>query len=256
MSNRRTIRRGSKGDDVRRWQAFLLMDGYRIGLADGNFGRKTETATKQYQIKKGLKADGIVGPGTWKFVPNNFIPVLPAIPVDKPSISSESSSTNNNKPSNLIWPKQDYKSMTNFYGAVGENQTKLSLPYPMKLAWDKNTTLNKITCHKKCVEAFYNIFENTLKVYGQKDITKLKLDLFGGCLNVRKMRGGSAWSIHSWGAAIDLDPDNNQLKWGKDRASFGKKEYEEFWKIVESEGAVSLGRARNFDWMHFQFAKL
>jgi peptidoglycan hydrolase-like protein with peptidoglycan-binding domain len=248
MSNRRTIRRGSKGDDVRRWQAFLLMDGYRIGLADGNFGRKTENATKQYQIKKGLKGDGIVGPGTWKFVPENFIPVLPAIPIDKPSIIS--------KPTNLIWPKQDYKSMVEFYGPVGENQTKLTLPYPMKLAWDKNTTLNKITCHKKCTEAFYNIFENTLKTYGDKDIAKLRLDLFGGCLNVRRVRGGSSWSIHSWGAAIDLDPDRNQLKWGKDKAAFGKKEYEEFWKIVESEGAVSLGRARNFDYMHFQFALL
>lgn len=255
MTTKRTIRRGSKGDDVRRWQAFLLMDGYRIGLADGNFGRKTETATKQFQSKKGLKADGIVGPSTWRFVPNNFIPVLPAIPVNKPA-------ANNNKPhiiskpTNLVWPKQGYNSMVNFYGPVGENQTKLSLPYPMKLAWDTKTTLNRITCHKKCVEAFHNIFENALKAYGQKDITRLRLDIFGGCLNVRKMRGGSAWSIHSWGAAIDLDPDNNQLKWGKDKATFGKKEYEEFWKIVEREGATSLGRARNFDWMHFQFADL
>ena len=257
MSNRRTIRRGSKGDDVRRWQAFLLMDGYRIGLADGNFGRKTENATKQYQIKKGLKGDGIVGPSTWKFVPENFIPVLPAIPVDKPStFTTPEKPSTIVKPSNLTWPKQDYKSMTNFYGPVGENQTKLSLPYPMKLAWDANIVLNKITCHKKCTEAFYNIFERTLKAYGQKDITKLKLDLFGGCLNVRRMRGGSAWSIHSWGAAVDLDPDRNQLKWDKDKAAFGKKEYDEFWNIVESEGAVSLGRTRNFDWMHFQFAKL
>jgi len=258
MTTRRTIRRGSKGDDVRRWQAFLLMDGYRIGLADGNFGQKTETATKQFQSKKGLKADGIVGTNTWKFVPNNFIPVLPAIPVNKPS----SNNNNNNKPSvpskpsNLVWPKQDYNSMVNFYGPVGENQTKLTLPYPMKLAWDTKTTLTRITCHKKCSESFYNIFEKALKQYGQKEVTRLRLDLFGGCLNVRKMRGGSAWSIHSWGAAIDLDPDRNQLKWGRDKAAFGKKEYEPFWKIVENEGAVSLGRARNFDYMHFQFARL
>jgi peptidoglycan hydrolase-like protein with peptidoglycan-binding domain len=258
MTTRRTIRRGSKGDDVRRWQAFLLMDGYRIGLADGNFGQKTETATKQFQSKKKLKADGIVGPRTWKFVPNNFIPVLPAIPVNKPS----SNNNNNNKPSapskpsNLVWPKQDYNSMVNFYGPVGENQTKLTLPYPMKLAWGTSTTLIRITCHKKCSESFYNIFEKTLNQYGQKEITRLRLDLFGGCLNVRKMRGSSAWSTHSWGCAIDLDPDRNQLKWGRDRATFARKEYEPFWKIVENEGAVSLGRARNFDWMHFQFAKL
>jgi peptidoglycan hydrolase-like protein with peptidoglycan-binding domain len=251
MTNRKTIRRGSKGDDVRRWQAFLLMDGYRIGLADGNFGRKTETATKQYQTKKGLRIDGIVGPEVWKNVPNNFIPVLPAIPVDK-------SATNNNKPAiiskptNLIWPKQDYKSMVEFYGPVGENQTKLLLPYPMKLAWDTKTTLNKITCHKKCAGSLGTILENIKKIYGEKEIQRLRLDIFGGCLNVRKMRGGSAWSTHSWGCAIDVDPDNNQLRWGKDRAAFGRPEYKEFLDCFEQQGWVSLLRARNFDAMHMQ----
>jgi hypothetical protein len=80
--------------------------------------------------------------------------------------------------------------------------------------------------------------------------------MFGGCVNVRRMRGGSSWSIHSWGAAVDLDPDNNQLKWSKPKATFSRTEYNDFWKIVESEGWTSLGRARNFDWMHFQAAYL
>jgi hypothetical protein len=125
----------------------------------------------------------------------------------------------------------------------------------MKLAWDTGTIVKKISCNQKCTKAIYSIFEKTLNVYG-KDISKLRLDLFGGCVNVRKMRGGSSWSIHSWGAAVDMDPDNNQLKWGKDRASFAKAVYDDYWKIVEAEDATSLGRSRNFDWMHFQFADL
>ena len=87
-------------------------------------------------------------------------------------------------------------------------------------------------------------------------IKELRLNRFGGCLNVRKMRGGSAWSIHSWGAAIDIDPDRNQLKWGKDKAFLARSEYEPFWKIVEAEGWTSLLRARNFDAMHIQAANL
>jgi hypothetical protein len=146
--------------------------------------------------------------------------------------------------------------MVNFYGPVGENQTKLEVPYKLKLAWAPSTTLTKITCHEKVAKSLYSIFENTLKTYGEKEISKLRLDLFGGCLNVRKMRGGSSWSIHSWGAAVDFDPDNNQLKWTKDKASFAKKEYDNFWKIVEKEGWVSLGRERNYDWMHIQSARL
>jgi hypothetical protein len=152
------------------------------------------------------------------------------------------------------WPRQNYASMTAFYGGPGQNQTQLVLPYPMVLAWDSGAVVKKITCNKKCVDSLHNIFEKTLKTYGLQDIKKLRLDVFGGCLNVRRMRGGSSWSIHSWGAAVDLDPDNNQLKMGRDEASFAKKEYLPFWKIVESEGWVSLGRAKNYDWMHFQAA--
>jgi len=246
------IKKGSKGANVRKWQAFLMMNGYQIDLADGNFGSSTDKATREFQKKNNLKVDGVVGIKTWKFLPKNFIPILPALKVNKNMQKEEAKIlrvTND-------WPKQNYATMTAFYGGPGENQTQLSLPYAMVLAWDTGTAVKKITCNKKCQESLYNIFEKTLKVYGIEDIKKLKLNLFGGCLNVRKMRGGSSWSIHSWGAAIDLDPNNNQLKWGKDRATFAKKEYLDFWKIVENEGWISLGRAKNYDWMHFQAAKL
>ena len=155
------------------------------------------------------------------------------------------------------WPKQNYASMVDYYGPVGENQTLLVLPYTLKLAWDSTSVVKRLTCNVKVAESLHSIFEQTLKVYGEKELRKLKLDVFGGCLNVRKMRGSAtSWSIHSWGAAIDLDPDKNQLKWDNTKATFAKKEYEPFWKIVEGEGWVSLGRQKNYDWMHFQAAKL
>lgn len=111
------------------------------------------------------------------------------------------------------WPNQNYTAMVEYYGSVGENQTLLILPYTLKLAWDPTSVVKKLTCNVKVAESLHSIFEQTLKVYGEKDLRKLRLDVFGGCLNVRKMRGSTtSWSIHSWGAAIDLDPDNNQLK--------------------------------------------
>ena len=153
------------------------------------------------------------------------------------------------------WPSQDYKSMVKFYGNVGENQTSIVLPYTMKLDWDLKTSIKKMTCHEKVAPSLIRIFTKIKDTYGD-DISKLHLDLFGGCLNVRKKRGGSTWSIHSWGAAVDLSPDRNQLKWGKDKAEFAKPVYDKFWKIVEDEGWTSLGRKCNFDWMHFQSANL
>lgn len=66
------LKKGSKGDDVKKLQAFL-----RIG-ADGDFGSGTEAAVKAWQTKNGLSADGIVGDKTWAKM---FPPTDPKIPV-------------------------------------------------------------------------------------------------------------------------------------------------------------------------------
>jgi putative chitinase len=53
-----TLRRGSKGEAVKRMQA-------KLGLtADGDFGPGTEAALKKWQAANGLTADGVVGPKT------------------------------------------------------------------------------------------------------------------------------------------------------------------------------------------------
>lgn len=53
-----TLRRGSKGDLVKKLQA-------KLGLtADGDFGPGTEAAVKKWQTANGLTADGVAGPKT------------------------------------------------------------------------------------------------------------------------------------------------------------------------------------------------
>jgi putative chitinase len=53
-----TLRRGSKGEDVKKMQA-------KLGLAaDGDFGPGTEAALKKWQAANGLTADGVAGPKT------------------------------------------------------------------------------------------------------------------------------------------------------------------------------------------------
>ena len=60
-----TIRKGSRGDRVRSFQAFLIDLGFLPeGDDDGIAGRRTDTAIRAYQASKGLSADGIVGPNT------------------------------------------------------------------------------------------------------------------------------------------------------------------------------------------------
>ena len=59
-----TLKRGSKGDDVVALQHLLNVEGVKVTI-DGEFGPKTETAVKVFQMAKDLEADGIVGPATW-----------------------------------------------------------------------------------------------------------------------------------------------------------------------------------------------
>ncbi|MHB8074140.1 glycosyl hydrolase family 18 protein [Desulfosporosinus fructosivorans] len=61
-----TLRRGARGSEVQELQRLLVKWGYQPGLIDGIFGVKTEQAVLQFQRDHGLKADGIVGPITWR----------------------------------------------------------------------------------------------------------------------------------------------------------------------------------------------
>lgn len=132
----------------------------------------------------------------------------------------------------------------------------LALPYPMRIAWDKRKTVSRITIHSKCAESAGRALQRTLDHYGMEKIKELGLDLFGGCFNNRPMRGGSQLSMHAFACAIDFDPERNQLKWGRDRARLAKADCAKFWEFWEAEGWVPLGRARNFDWMHVQAARI
>ncbi|MDP3710605.1 MAG: LamG-like jellyroll fold domain-containing protein [bacterium] len=62
----RTLRRGTKGDDVRELQEFLSQfpDIYPEGQVTGFFGARTEVAIKKLQEKYGIQAIGAVGPKT------------------------------------------------------------------------------------------------------------------------------------------------------------------------------------------------
>lgn len=155
------------------------------------------------------------------------------------------------------WPRQTpQESLYQFYGGVGENQTSIDLPYPHKLSWNKARVVHRFQCHERVSGSLERVLSRVLDAYGMEEIRRLRLDLWGGCLNVRNMRGGTRYSLHSWGIAVDYDPERNRLEWGRDRAHFARPAYDTWWRLWEEEGWLSLGRHRNFDWMHIQAAKL
>lgn len=67
MESRATLRKGSKGDNVKQVQNLLLELGYdlpRYG-ADGSFGNETDAAVRAFQRDEGLDVDGVIGAKTW-----------------------------------------------------------------------------------------------------------------------------------------------------------------------------------------------
>ena len=134
----------------------------------------------------------------------------------------------------------------------GTYLTTITLPYPMRIAWDTKVTTTKLRCHKLIADNLLAVFKDILTVYGLPKIQELGIDLFGGCFNFRKMRGGSDWSKHAFGIAIDLDPARNTLKETSKTARFARPEYKQMIDIFEKHGFLSLGRVHNYDWMHFE----
>lgn len=151
-----------------------------------------------------------------------------------------------------------------FYGAPGTNQMILNLPYDM--TYD-GKLVKRMTINKKCADSAFRALTKIASEYSATDRKALGLSIFGGCYNNRPMRGGTQLSMHAFACAIDFDPNRNQLKWGREgtKLASGKvvnvprlslPDCEAFWKAWEAEGWVSLGRTRNFDYMHVQAARL
>lgn len=161
------------------------------------------------------------------------------------------------QPVRNIWPKQETTALSNFYGPpCSVSMSRIEIPWTMKLAWDKKTRIQTISVHEKCAESLSRIFQDVSNTYSTREINEYGLNLFGGSYNCRKMRGSGRMSTHAWGIALDFDPERNQLRWDANKAFLARPELEPFWQIWEREGWTSLGREKNYDWMHVQAADI
>ena len=100
------------------------------------------------------------------------------------------------------------------------------------------------------------MLEELHRTYGADWLAFHGLDVFGGIYNYRTMRRGTSLSRHSWGIAIDLNPDENgmQTPWKAER--IGQPGWanmpQEAIAVFEKHGWKSGARAWSKDAMHFQ----
>lgn len=223
---------------IREIQSQLNKLGFGPLVVDGLVGASYQKAVKEFQKVNRLLVDGDAGPAT-------LSELFPRPLYRKTASTNPSAATS--------WPFQ--KNRVSFYGNPGNVKcTQGVVTLKANLVYD-GSPVKTFRCHNLCEDSFQAIFDETLFHYGESTWRKLRLDVFGGCYNLRKMRGGTSWSDHAFGAAVDLDPERNSLHSNKTKASFAKPEYVPFWNIVEAHGAVSLGREKDYDWMHFGFVR-
>ena len=210
-------------------QAILAAMGYEPGAIDGLFGHNTREALTAFQTEQATGARPVIERAAQRSEPT----------------------------ASVVWPRQ--ADMERVFGRRGSSEAtagQCDLPFPFVIAWNTTQRVSRFACHRKVAGTFTRVFADAARHYGEARFRQLRLDRFGGCFNDRAMRGGTRPSTHSYGAAVDLDPENNQLRWGRDRAAFARSDYDAFWSIVEAAGLVPLGRVANMDWMHFQAARL
>lgn len=147
-----------------------------------------------------------------------------------------------------------------FYGTPGsEVQSQLVYikpPYKMVLDWDLETAVSRIRVHEKCAEQLETALTEVGKKYSKKEIKDLGLNRFAGAYTHRKMRGGSSWSMHAYGCAIDIYAAPNALRMSCPQALFCGEEYKPFLDIMENNGWLPAIRLWGRDAMHFQMATM
>lgn len=140
--------------------------------------------------------------------------------------------------------------------AVRNQLTRIELPFYMRLDWALGTKINKITVHEKAAPSLRSALIEAYEHYGAAKFKSLGLDRFAGSYNPRRMRGGSKWSMHAYGCAIDIYAAPNGLRARCPEALFCKPEYKDFLDIMQKHGWLPAIRLWGADAMHFQRARL
>ena len=114
------------------------------------------------------------------------------------------------------------------------------------IVWDVPTELEvgvipkRLYCNKDMVAPLTKAFHNLISTGNVKE-----LKTFDGCFNIRKKRGLTSMSLHSWGIAIDVNAAWNGL-------NVTPKLSPEFVKCFTDAGFDWGGTWTRKDGMHFQ----
>ncbi|MGG7566210.1 hypothetical protein ACQ5SO_08630 [Rhodovulum sp. DZ06] len=214
-------------------QAWAASEGIDPGPVDGWWGPQTEYAAECLEQK--LSGAGI----------RHFLDETPETLPNPSGFPAES---------------RGQREIRDFYGAPGVKDgreprlVRVELPWRMKLSWNRSLSRSSLRVHEKCAESLVRVLARIEAAYSPAQREDLGIDIFSGDYNPRKMKGADRHSLHSWGIAFDFDHTRNSLHANGAEARLGQRDAIPFWEAWEAEGWYSLGRMKNYDFMHVQAA--
>lgn len=130
------------------------------------------------------------------------------------------------------------------YGEPSANEGKFMVLWDVPTAMEHGAIPRKIYCNRD----FVTLLEKAFKNVNDRGLAA-QVKTWDGCFNIRKKRGATSMSLHSWGLAIDINAAWN---------GFGKQPTmsPELVKCFTDAGFDWGGRWSRPDGMHFQIAKL
>ena len=217
--------------------------------ADGIFGPQTLRAAalflgvpstvRDVQRALGVTADGIAGPKTIAALLSRLMQG------GVPSTADQS-----------IFPTQaEVRSGKSIFGKAGDESNLTNIVPPYQLYYD-GQPVKTIRVHRLIARRVMDALTEIKLRYTPEQIHALKLDRYDGAFNHRKTTTGKALSMHAWGIALDFNAAENAYSTHAPAATLSKPECKAWWEAWERQGFISLGRARNIDWMHLQAARL
>ncbi len=188
---------------------------------------------RRIQQKLGVEADGVLGPRT-------LAAISKALGIVGPP----------------AWPTEaEVRKGNSCFGRPGNEGVLVSIIPAYPLLYE-GKAVRSIRVHERIARHVQEALAEVLAHYGQEEIERLGLNLYGGSYAYRNTSKGSSLSLHAWGIALDFSPAANAYATRAPRAPLSHPDCEAWWQIWEKHGATSLGRERGYDWMHLQFARL
>ncbi len=128
------------------------------------------------------------------------------------------------------------------YGTPSKDNSCMTL-WDVPSALEIGVIPKKIYMNKDMVEPLKKAFGNLISGFVEE------LKTWDGCFNIRKKRGGTTMSLHSWAIAVDVNAFEN---------GFGKepKLSSGFVKCFTDAGFDWGGTWKKKDGMHFQLSKI